>query len=129
MLTGGLGLRVLPVHLFLLQRYPFQGRTPDVRPERVASFSPPLNSNQTSTGFSTHTTEVHHARLVRPRRRTPSSQRIQVPGSSLRQLGADELARDVEAIAIISERKARALSRINLTSDTVVTRVRDASSN
>ena len=47
----------------------------------------------------------------------------------LRQLGADELARDVEAIAIISERKARALSRINLPSDTVVTRVRDASSN
>jgi hypothetical protein len=47
----------------------------------------------------------------------------------LRELGADELARDVEAIAVISERKARALSRVNLPSDTVLTHVRDASSN
>ena len=38
----------------------------------------------------------------------------------LRELGADELARDVEAVAAISERKARALSRINL-SDPVLT--------
>lgn len=47
----------------------------------------------------------------------------------LRELGADELARDVEAIAVISERKARALRRVNLPSDTVLTHVRDASSN
>jgi hypothetical protein len=38
----------------------------------------------------------------------------------LRQLGADGLARDLEAVAVISEQKARALSRINLPSDTVL---------
>ena len=38
----------------------------------------------------------------------------------LRQLDADGLARDLEAVAAISERKARALSRINLPSDTVL---------
>ena len=38
----------------------------------------------------------------------------------LRELGADELARDLEAVAAISERKARVLSRINL-SDPVLT--------
>jgi hypothetical protein len=38
----------------------------------------------------------------------------------LRQLGADELARDLEAIAKISQRKALAISRINLPSDTVL---------
>jgi len=38
----------------------------------------------------------------------------------LRQLGADELARDLEAMAKISERKALAISRINLPSDTVL---------
>ena len=47
----------------------------------------------------------------------------------LRQLGADGLAKDFEAIAAMSERKARALSRINLPSDTILIHVRDASSN
>lgn len=47
----------------------------------------------------------------------------------LRQFGADGLARDFEAIAVISERKARALSRINLPSDTVLTHVHEAGSN
>jgi hypothetical protein len=47
----------------------------------------------------------------------------------LRQLGADGLAKDFEAIAVISERKAQALSRIDLPSDLVLTHVREASSN
>ena len=47
----------------------------------------------------------------------------------LRQLGADELAWDFEAIAVISERKARALSRLNLPSDTILARLYKASSN
>ena len=38
----------------------------------------------------------------------------------LRELGADGLARDLETVAAISERKARVLSRINL-SDPVLT--------
>jgi hypothetical protein len=60
------------------------------------------------------------ANLLDAAQETRQADELRSRANLLRQLCADELARDLEAITKISERKALAISRINLPTDTVL---------